>query len=73
MLGNLAIFGVLERHSVMSSLTPFLYERYLFFCLFFPLKKSITNKQLLNMLVKTAHNFYGTELVSETESKKRWH
>ena len=58
MLGNLAILGVLERHGVISSLTPFLLERYLFFCLFFSsLKKSITNKQLLNMLVKTAQNF----------------
>ena len=28
-----------------------------FLSFFFSLKKSITNKQLLNMLVKTAHNF----------------
>ena len=56
MLGNTAIWGVLERHCVKSSL-PSLHNVIRFFVFFFSLKKSITNKQLLNMLVKTAHNF----------------
>ena len=70
MLGNSVILGVLERQSVISSLFSYM-NVIRFFLFFFSLKKSITNKQLLNMLVKTAHNFnYGTE-VSETEIKKR--